>query len=285
VRVEGAGVVPVLFEDVYDAAETEDLGEHTLPHGEKLTGVAVDSSGKPLAGAEVSLEAGVAGGDDLAFRVVARKVVTGQDGAFQFAEASALGNRITVEKADLAPTLQTGLRAGAIPRPVTVVAGDPVTGTVVDAGKRPVASALVRFEGLKATTRWVETDPEGRFTIPHAPDGRGSVVVDAGEAGWGRKPDVKLPLGEGRALAIALARPASLEGRVVDDRTGHAVPRAKVLLAANGFARLVRTLPDGTYRLKGVPTQKYRLTVDEARRGRARISRSRPARRNVSTSP
>ncbi|HEX2799057.1 MAG TPA: hypothetical protein VHQ44_05225, partial [Thermoanaerobaculia bacterium] len=47
VRVEGAGVVPVLFEDVYDAAETEDLGEHTLPHGERLTGVAVDASGRP----------------------------------------------------------------------------------------------------------------------------------------------------------------------------------------------------------------------------------------------
>ena len=89
VRVEGAGVVPVLFEDVYDAAETEDLGEHTLPQGERLSGVAVDASGRPLAGAEVSLEAGVAGGDDLAFRVVTRKVVTGEDGKFQFDEASA----------------------------------------------------------------------------------------------------------------------------------------------------------------------------------------------------
>src|SRR5450759_2391789 len=28
VRAEGAGIVPVLFEGVYDAAETEDLGEH-----------------------------------------------------------------------------------------------------------------------------------------------------------------------------------------------------------------------------------------------------------------
>ena len=265
VRVEGAGVVPVLFEDVYDAAETEDLGEHTLPHGERVTGVAVDASGKPLAGAEVSLEAGVAGDDDLAFRVVTRKVVTGEDGRFQFEEASALGNRITIERADLAPTLQTGLKAGTIPRPIVVVAGDPITGTVVDAGKHPVASALVRLESLKATTRWVETDTEGRFTIPHAPDGRGSIVVDAGDAGWGRKPDVKLPLGEGKALAITLARPASLEGTVVDDKTGHVVPRAKVLLKANGFARLVRTGPDGTYHLKGVPTQKYRLMVDEAR--------------------
>src|SRR5450756_1042404 len=59
VRAEGAGVVPVLFEGVYDAAETEDLGEHTLPHGERLSGIAVDAAGKSLAGAAVSLEPGV----------------------------------------------------------------------------------------------------------------------------------------------------------------------------------------------------------------------------------
>jgi protocatechuate 3,4-dioxygenase beta subunit len=265
VSVEGAGVVPVLFEDVYDAAEIEDLGEHTLPHGEKLTGIAVDASGKPLAGAEVTLEAGVAGGDDLAFRVVARKVVTAEDGAFRFEEASTQGNRITVEKADLAATLQTSLKAGAIPRPIAVVPGDPVGGLVLGAGRKPVGGALVRLESVKATTRWVETDAEGRFTIPHAPDGRGSIVVDAGDAGWGRKPDVKLPLGEGKSLTVTLALPASLDGKVVDDRTARIVPRAKVFAKANGFARLVRTGPDGMYHLKGIPPQTYRLAVDEAR--------------------
>ena len=65
VRAEGAGIVPVLFEGVYDASEIEDLGEHTLPRGERLSGIAVDASGKALSGAAVSLEPGVAGGDDL----------------------------------------------------------------------------------------------------------------------------------------------------------------------------------------------------------------------------
>ena len=37
------------------------------------------------------------------------------------------------------------------------------------------------------------------------PDGRGAIVVDAGEAGWGSRPDVKLPLGEGKSLTITLA--------------------------------------------------------------------------------
>jgi hypothetical protein len=265
VRAEGAGIVPVLFQDVYDASESDDIGEHILPHGEGLTGVAVDASGKPLAGAAVSLEPGVVGGDDFAYRVVTRQVVTGEDGKFQFSEASAQGNRVTIEKSGFAPALQTGLRAGAVPRHVTVAAGDPVPGIVLGANKKPAAGALVRFESAKATTRWVETDAAGRFTIPHAPDGRGAVVVDAGDAGWGGRPDVKLPLGEGKSLAITLALPAALDGKVVDDKTGRVVPRAKIFVKANGFARLARTGPDGAYHLKGVPPQTYRLTVDEAR--------------------
>jgi len=265
VRAEGAGIVPVLFEGVYDAAETEDLGEHAVPHGERLSGIAVDAAGKPLLGALVSLEPGVAGGDDLAYRVVTRTFVTGEDGKFRFEEASAVGNRITIEKTGLAPARETGLRAGAVPRPITASAGDPVTGVVLAASKKPAAGALVRLESGKATTRWVETDAEGRFTIPHAPDGRGAIVVDAGEAGWGSRPDVKLPLGEGKSITIALAQPASLDGKVVDDKTGRAVPRAKVFVKANGFARLARTGPDGLYHLKGIPPQTYRLSVDEAR--------------------
>ena len=265
VRAEGAGVVPVLFEGVYDASETEDLGEHILPHGEKLSGVAVDASGKPVAGAAVSLEPGVAGGDDLAYRVVTRTAVTGDDGRFQFEEASPTGNRVTIEKAGLAPARETGLRSGAVPRPITVSPGDPVSGVVLGAGRKPAAGALVRLESSKATTRWVETDAEGRFTIPNAPDGRGSIVVDAGDAGWGSRPDVKLPLGEGKSVTIALALPASLDGKVVDDKTGRVVPRAKVFVKANGFARLARTGPDGLYHLKGIPPQTYRLSVDEAR--------------------
>ena len=265
VRAEGAGIVPVLFEGVYDASEIEDIGEHTLPRGERLSGIAVDASGKAIAGAAVSLEPGVAGGDDFAYRVVTRKAVTGEDGKFQFEEASATGNRVTIEKAGLAPARETGLRAGAVPRPIAVKAGDPVTGVVLGASRKPAAGALVRLESSRATTRWVETDAEGRFTIPHAPDGRGAIVVDAGEAGWGSRPDVKLPLGEGKSITIALARPAALDGKVVDDKTGRVVPRAKVFVKANGFARLARTGPDGLYHLKGVPPQTYRLSVDEAR--------------------
>ena len=266
VRAEGAGVVPVLFEDVYDASETGDLGEHTLPHGERLSGIAVDASGNPLAGAEVSLEPGVAGGDDLAFRVVTRTVVTGEDGKFQFDEASALGNRITIEKAGLAPALQTGLRAGAIPRPIAVVAGDPVTGVVLGAGRKPVAGALVRLESAEGD------DALGR-------DGRGGTLHDPARARRARRDRRgrrrrRLGTPAGRQAAprrgqiahdhARSARVARRQGRRRQDRAASCRAR-RSSLKANGFARLVRTGPDGTYHLKGIPPQTYRFTVDEAR--------------------
>ena len=265
VQAEGAGVVPVLFEDVYDTTETDDLGEHLLSRAEKISGTAVDASGAPLAGAEVVLEPGGGGPGDPSFRALARTVVTGADGVFRFEEAGATANRVTVMKDGLAPARSSGLRAGGLGKPITLAAGFPIAGVVRDAARRPVAGALVRFEGMKATTRWTLTDAEGAFSIPNAPDGRGSLVVDAGDSGWAAKPDVKLPLPEGRTLTVTLAAPSSIAGKVVEDKTGKPVPRAKLLLKGNAFARLVRAAPDGTYALKGVPPETYRLAVDEAR--------------------
>ncbi len=265
VKAEGAGVVPVLFENVYDASETEDLGEHLLALAGKISGTAVDASGAPLAGAEVLLEPGGGSPGDPDVRALARTAVTGADGAFRFDEASAAGNRITVRKDGLAPALSTGLNSGGVAKPIALSAGFPLAGVIRDAGKRPVAGALVRFEGVKAATRWILTDAEGGFSIPNAPDGRGSLVVDAGDSGRAAKPDVKLPMPEGRTLAVTLAAPSSLSGKVVEDKTGRPVPRAKLLLKGNAFARLVRAAPDGSYALKGVPPGTYRLAVDEVR--------------------
>ncbi|HEY3351224.1 MAG TPA: carboxypeptidase regulatory-like domain-containing protein [Thermoanaerobaculia bacterium] len=265
VQAEGAGVVPILFEDVYDTSESDDLGEHLLSRAEKISGTAVDASGAPLAGAEVVLEPGGGGPGDPSLRTLARIVVTGADGVFRFEEAGATGNRITVMKDGLAPARSSGLRAGGLAKPIALAAGFPIAGVVRDAARRSVAGALVRFEGVKATTRWALTDAEGAFSIPNAPDGRGSLVVDAGDSGWAARPDVKLPLPDGRALTVTLAAPSALTGKVVEDKTGKPVPRAKLLLKGNAFARLVRAAPDGTYALKGVPPETYRLAVDEAR--------------------
>lgn len=263
VRAEGGGVVPVVFEDVFDAAETEDLGEHVLPGAEALVGKVVDAAGAPVAGAEVTLTpGGVAGDPDM--RAATRLAQTAADGTFRFTEAGAQGNSLTVEKGGFARALEIGLRGGGAPRPVVLASGVSVTGVVHRADKKPAAGALVRLEG-RSTTRWVETDAEGRFTIAHAAAGRATLAVDAGEAGFAALPDVKLPLAEGKTLAATLTVPATLEGKVVDEKTGRPVPRARLFLKGTGFARLARGGSDGTFRFRGVPARSYRLTVDEAR--------------------
>jgi hypothetical protein len=145
------------------------------------------------------------------------------------------------------------------------VAGAPVAGAVLRADRRPAALALVRLEVRGHATRWVETDAEGKFTIPHAPSGRASLVADGGDAGFVVKPDVRLPLASGKTLSVSLALPAALEGRIVDEKTGRPVPRARLHLKSTDFARLVRVGPDGTFRLKGLPPRAYRVAVDDAR--------------------
>jgi protocatechuate 3,4-dioxygenase beta subunit len=263
VRAEGGGVVPILFEDVFDAAETEDLGERVLPGAETLVGKVVDAAGAPIAGAEVTLTpGGVAGDPDM--QAATRLTQTSADGTFRFTEAGAQSNSITVEKAGFARALEVGLRGGAAARPVVLKPGVSASGVVLRADKKPAAGALVRLEG-KPTTRWVETDAEGRFTIAHAAAGRATLAVDAGDAGFAARPDVKLPLAEGKTLAATLTVPAALEGKVVDEKTGRPVPRARLFLKGTDFARLVRGGPDGTFRFRGVPARSYRLTVDEAR--------------------
>jgi protocatechuate 3,4-dioxygenase beta subunit len=267
ILVEGAGAVPAIFEGVWDASETDNLGERVLQKAQRLAGKVVDAAGAPVAGVAVTLEpgsSGVPGGDDPDLRAAPRLAVTGADGSFRFEEAGAQGNRVSAEKSGSAPAVETGLRAGTTPRPLALAPGFPVTGIVRRADKKPAAAVLVRLEA-RATTRWVESDEEGRFTIAHAPGGRAALVVDAGDAGWVLKPDVKLPLEEGKSLSVSLALPASLEGKLVDEKTGRIVPRAKVVLKGKSFTRFVRSGPDGMYRLKGVPPQTYRLTVDEAR--------------------
>jgi protocatechuate 3,4-dioxygenase beta subunit len=263
VRAEGGGVVPAVFEDVFDAAENENLGERVLPAAGTLVGKVVDASGAPVAGAEVRLIPGGLDGDP-DMRAATRATETAGDGTFRFSEAGAQGNSLTIEKAGFARALEVGLRGGVAARPIVLGPGVSVSGVVNRADRRPAAGALVRLEG-KSTTRWVETDAEGRFTIAHAAAGRATLAVDAGEAGFARRPDVKLPLADGKPLAVGLTVPASLEGRVVDERTGRAVPRARLFLKGTDFGRLARSGPDGAFRFRGVPARSYRLTVDEAR--------------------
>ena len=98
----------------------------------------MDERGGPVVGATVRLWAGrgrSARGDDLtAVEPLPQTATTGPDGAFRFEAAAETGNRIRVEAPGLATVERTGMRGGALARPVTLGLGQVIRGTVVAAG-------------------------------------------------------------------------------------------------------------------------------------------------------
>ena len=126
-------------------------------------------------------------------------------------------NILRIEKNGYAPTRNPP--AGGCPS----AAGRPRPGVAVPGRVAPVpgksaAGAVVRFEG-RVESRWVESGPDGIFTIRDAPEGKGRLVADAGEAGFGEVTGLVLPISEGKSATVPLGRPASLEGRAVDSKT------------------------------------------------------------------
>src|SRR5262245_10946063 len=100
-RIEGPGVVPIVTTGVYDAAESEDIGDEPLARASALAGRVVDEKGQPLPGAEVTLTSRAGGAfgpfaQDAAETVSVRRVtLTGADGSFRFQDARAQNNRLT----------------------------------------------------------------------------------------------------------------------------------------------------------------------------------------------
>lgn len=264
VRAAGAGVRAVEFDGVFESSESADCGEHSLAPAVALAGRVVDRSGQPVAEAVVTLRATTPGDSDLSPAPV--QTTTGGDGTFRLegAAASAGMNTLRIEKAGFAAVSESLPRAGVLPGPIVLSAGTALRGRVKPLPGKSAAGALVRFEG-RTETRWVEAGPDGQFTIPDAPPGRGTLIADAGVAGFGEVTGLVLPLPEGREATVSLGSPASLEGRVVDARTLRAVPRARVSISRGAVRRAVRSGPDGRYLLAPLVPGSWRFQADEAR--------------------
>ncbi|MBZ5590239.1 MAG: carboxypeptidase regulatory-like domain-containing protein, partial [Acidobacteriia bacterium] len=264
VQTEGGGTAAASVAGIWDAAETADLGDHALSPGGKLAGRATDAAGTPVADAGVVLLPQADPAGDPEIEAAPRFVRTGADGSFHFDVASAVGNTVTVEKAGRLIAQQTGVRAGSLGAPIVLSRGAPVSGTVRTSDGRPMAGTLVRLEG-RVATRWVETGADGSFTIPNAPAGAFTAVADGGETGYVERAGVRLPLTQGTSLALVLKPPSALVGRALDAMSGRPVPRATIEVRAAGRARTTRSLPDGSYALRGLPPGSWRLRADEPR--------------------
>ncbi len=168
----GGGVRAVRLERVFEPGETDDVGDLEVGRGETLAGRVVDGSGGPVVGASVTLWAGAARG----FRVaepsepVPATTTTGADGVFRFTEAAERGNRLRIEAPGFAAAEPTGLRSGALRRPVTLGLGRAVTGAVtLPDRKSPAPGALVRFEAPGVAGRWAEARADGSFVLEGLP--------------------------------------------------------------------------------------------------------------------
>ncbi|MBL8113362.1 MAG: carboxypeptidase regulatory-like domain-containing protein [Acidobacteria bacterium] len=265
VRVGGPGVVAHTLSGAWDANESDDLPEMTLARSRSLSGRVVDAAGAAVEDAEVELLPQVA---ESAGRAVPQRTKTAANGTFRFDGASAAGNAISVSKPGHAPVRLLAQRAGTLARPLAL--GVPVTlsGTVVLPSKKPAAGALVRFEGA-GVTRWVEADAEGAFRIADAPKGAGHVIATAGPEGAARIA-LALPRTAEAPLVVELEATGTLEGRVVDAETLSPIPGVRIeTRSSRGDSSVVKTGKDGTYRLRGLSEDRYRVLADEPRYARA----------------
>jgi protocatechuate 3,4-dioxygenase beta subunit/5-hydroxyisourate hydrolase-like protein (transthyretin family) len=245
----------------------EDVGDVRLPRAAPLAGRLEDGRGGPVVGATVTLWAGGPGrpGDGLAtLEPLPRTTTTRSDGTFRFDAAAEAGNRLRVEAPAFATEERSGLRSGALLRPVTLAVARVLRGRItLPDGRSPAPSAVVRFEG-RVATRWFEARRDGSFLVEGVPAGQsGALVADDGERGRGSVPvatDARDP------VAIVLAPAAALAGRVVDAATVRPLQGVRLVARwAGSAAFLARSDRNGRYRIVRLPPGRYRLEVDDER--------------------
>jgi protocatechuate 3,4-dioxygenase beta subunit len=266
VRLGFSGTVtaPRVLEKLFDAAG-DDAGEVRLPKAAALAGRVLDERGGPVVGATVTLWSGgerrpqdVSPGQGVPQTATARA-----DGTFRFEAASPESNRLRVEAPAFATLERQPVRAGAVARPLTLVLGQVLRGTVTLADRRtPARGALVRFEGRTQTTRWVETRPDGSFLVDGAPREPGSLVADAGDRG---RASAVLVAGANEPVAIALAPTATLAGRVVEADSGKPLAGIRLVARAENAVFQARSLADGRYSFRGLGPRRYRLSAEDDR--------------------
>lgn len=264
VRLSAKGAVAAELAGVYDASETDDLGELPLRKAEAMAGRVTGPGGKPVVGARVTLTARGRFAASSGMGLVPQETTTGADGTFRFDGAASENNELVVEAAGLAPVRVVGAKGGAQARSIALETGTSLPGSVRKRDGKPAAGALVRFEADGLETRWVEAGADGAFVLADLCSRRGSVVADAGEDGFAEAASIRPARGHA-PLTLVLAPPTVLEGRTLDVATLKIVPRVKLAVFAGEGLRVARSGADGRYRLRGLRPGALSVRADEPR--------------------
>lgn len=141
-----------------------------------------------------------------------------------------------------------------------------LAGRVFDAQGGPVEGAVVSLAGSGFwPARSIETGPDGRFDWPEVPAGIYELRVARGRLVAPPIEGLILDAGARRTFGVQLLRGWTLEGRVVDARTGAGVRGADVTMTSGGLGlhvRRVETGPAGRFALQGVVGEAQTLYVE-----------------------
>ena len=264
VRVEAKGLVAVALPGAFEGTESEDLGDLALVRGGPIAGRVVGAGGAPVGGARVAVTPRGRPGEPSDLVPVTLRATTAPDGSFRLDGAGTGRNALVVEAPGFATQAVEAPKGGALRSAIALAPAAALAGTAKKRDGKPASGALVRFEEGEFATRWVEAAADGTFRLADLPARKGRVVADAGEEGWAES-GLVTPGPSTPSVALALAPPASLEGKTVSAETLRPVPRVKLTLRVAGATRVERSGPDGKYRVRGLRPGDVDVAADEPR--------------------
>jgi len=247
--------------------------------GVKLSGLVVDGSGAPVAGALLSVQL-ERGAPDRSLAITTDAGVPSDGGptsdagvgaALIEAQPTAADGRFVIDgiepgryhvRVTGAGLLAAELRMVPVPSDevrIVVARQVSITGTVTDGGK-PVISAFVGVRGdAIGGTIEVKTDPNGGFTVPNLPEGRYQVYAYQGSLAARAVRVARLGAGPFVPVELRLEAGTIVVGRVVDREEGVGLLAAVELrpVGEDQAPRYARTGEDGVFRIEGVPNGRW----------------------------
>jgi RNA polymerase sigma-70 factor (ECF subfamily) len=257
----------------------------TIPRGYDVLGKVVEPDGRPVAGAEIIVDT-----DGSTWHGRHRVARSDEQGSFRIRSLSEGLCWLMARSPMHAPTARYVLSSGpgaTLEVQLTFPArGGALEGTVRDDGGHGIAGAQVLVgeeeafrrvtvpegvQAMKAAAEHVVVDGEGRFEVDGLEVGETPVQICApGFAPWSGTIEVRE--GQTESLSVVLLPEASVEGRVSDTH-GTPLGGIEIRVGERDFlGRFTQSLPDGTFRLRGLPLGEFELLAEGEARGRARTT-------------
>ena len=266
--------------NVVSGAATPNIN-FALELGGSITGVVVDSSGRPVTGAWVGAMGTTAGGQQITTSAADGSYTLGglvTDNYIVGAQRDGLVTTFYFNAYTQDQAIPVGVTKGAVTSGIDLVMDTmgTISGIVTEQGTgTPIAGAtVIAYSLADGQSGQTATGADGSYTVEGLMNG--TFVVYAEHAThspvyYNGVPDaisatpVDVMFGSNTPnINMAMARMGSISGMVVEDATGNPIEKAMVtvLNAASGTAVWSSvTGTDGTYRVEGLDTGTYRLMV------------------------